>query len=141
VSANALLTSWSPDDAIVALQLRGTRTALGFFTLGGKLERVGSEQYDLAMPYFSPDGKWVAYHSNSTGRYEVFIRSFPDGKTVRQLSSDGGVEPIWCRCGELFYRIGNRWMSSKIRTAPTLEWDPPRQVFQTEFLDTPGMSY
>jgi len=43
--------------------------------------------------------------------------------------------------GELFYRKGNQWMASAVRTTPELSWDPPRPVFQTDFLDTPGRSY
>ena len=48
---------------------------------------------------------------------------------------------MWCECGELFYRNGNRWFSARIRTAPELQWDAPRLRFQTDFIDTPGRSY
>jgi hypothetical protein len=54
---------------------------------------------------------------------------------------DGGLEPVWCTCGELFFRKGNQWLSSTVRTEPTLTWDPPRPVFLTDFVDTPGRSY
>jgi hypothetical protein len=90
---------------------------------------------------FSPDGKWVAYASSAAARNEVFIRSFPTGDVARQFSVDGGTEPLWCRSGELFYRRRNQWMAAAVRTAPELAWEPPRQVFQTDFLDTPGRSY
>ena len=54
---------------------------------------------------FSPDSKWVAYQSNESGRYEVFVRSFPDGQQALRISTDGGVEPIWSpKGGELFFR-------------------------------------
>ena len=97
---------------------------------------------DFVTP--SPDGRWLAYSIEQSGRSEVWIRSYPDGKTSRQISTDGGIEPVWCPCGgnnELFYRKGNRWFSTKIVTSPELRWDPPRQVFQTDFIDTPGLSY
>jgi hypothetical protein len=71
----------------------------------------------------------------------VYVESFPDRRTVRQISTDGGMEPRWCRCGELFYRNGNRWMSVKIRTQPDLQSDSPQLAFQTEFVDSPGRSY
>jgi hypothetical protein len=51
------------------------------------------------------------------------------------------VEAVWCRCGELFYRKGNRWFSTKISTTPELHWDPPRLAFETEFIDNVGNSY
>ena len=89
---------------------------------------------------FSPDGRWVAYW-DAQGRSEVFIRSYPAGDVTRQFSVGGGIEPLWCANGELFYRKGNQWMSSAVRTTPELGWDPPRQVFQTDYLETPGRSY
>jgi serine/threonine-protein kinase len=93
------------------------------------------------MPHFSPDGRWVAYSSTEAGRADIFVRSYPDGKITRQFSPDGGIEPVWCGCGELFYRKGNQWMSSFVRTGPELGWDPPKLAFQTDFIDTSGRSY
>jgi len=83
----------------------------------------------------------VAYASAETGQIEVFVRSFPDGGGARQVSTGGGGEPVWCPCGELFYRNGNRWISVRVRTRPGLEWDAPRLRFETDFVDTPGRSY
>jgi len=58
---------------------------------------------------------------------------------VRQISVDGGVEPVWCQeCGELFYRNGNQWRASAITLEPELSWEPPRLVFETDFIDTPA---
>ncbi len=73
---------------------------------------------------------------------EIFIRSMPDGKVKRQVSSGGG-EPIWNENGELFYRLGRRWFATRVTTQPELGWnpDPPRVVFETDFVDTPGVSY
>jgi len=54
---------------------------------------------------FSPDGKWIAYQSNESGRFEIYARSFPDGDRVVQLTADGGLTPAWSANGrELFYR-------------------------------------
>jgi eukaryotic-like serine/threonine-protein kinase len=60
------------------------------------------------FPALSPDGRWLAYASNETGRFEVYVRPFPDVNTRRvQVSQSGGTEPRWAHSGrELFYRNG-----------------------------------
>jgi len=54
--------------------------------------------------WLSPDGRWMAYSSDATGAYEVYVLSFPDGKSKWQISTTGGIGPQWRRDGkELFY--------------------------------------
>jgi dipeptidyl aminopeptidase/acylaminoacyl peptidase len=66
---------------------------------------VATEFLDYSMR-LSPDGRWMAYVSNATGRNEVYVSPFPDAGSGRQLvSTAGGVEPVWAHSGrELFYR-------------------------------------
>jgi eukaryotic-like serine/threonine-protein kinase len=62
----------------------------------------------------SPDGRWLAYQSNESGRFEVYVRPFPNTDAGRwQISSDGGEYPLWARSGrELFYvTSGDRLVS------------------------------
>lgn len=55
-------------------------------------------------PEISPDGRWLAYSSNESGRSEVYVVSLPDAKTKYQVTTEGGRHPIWSRGGrELFY--------------------------------------
>jgi hypothetical protein len=55
----------------------------------------------------SPDGRWLAYQSNESGRYEVYVQPFPEGGRRIQVSTDQGVYPRWSpRGGELFFRSG-----------------------------------
>jgi len=56
------------------------------------------------QPDLSPDGRWLAYQSNETGRFEIYVRSFPDAGPARQVSTEGGVFPTWSRDGSLYYR-------------------------------------
>jgi serine/threonine-protein kinase len=137
VSGNEIVIpySWSPDGRALALSGGGG----GFFDISGNPKRVRDSLG--GMPHFSPDGRWVAHQSNRAGRTDIFVTSYPDAKVSRQFSPDGGIEPVWCQCGELFYRQGNRWMSSVVRTEPELTWSPPVQAFQTDFIDTSGRSY
>ena len=83
----------------------------------------------------------MAYSSDQTGSWEIWVRSYPDGSVVRQISDRGGLETVWSPSGEIFYRRGDRWMSVAITTEPTLSWSAPSQVFETDFIDTLGRSF
>ncbi|MHC5002820.1 MAG: hypothetical protein ACYTJ0_06820, partial [Planctomycetota bacterium] len=137
--------SWSPDDRVLAISIGYKAQGLyklGFLSLDdGKVASVDNNGTFQWGPAFSPDGKWVAYSSNETGTFEIWVRSYPDGSVVRQISDGGGIETVWCPSGEIFYRRGDRWMSVAVTTEPTLSWSAPRQVFETDFIDTLGRSY
>jgi serine/threonine-protein kinase len=63
------------------------------------------------QPQFSPDGKWLAYTSNESGRNEVYVRPFPGPGGKWQISTDGGAEPLWSRTRpEVFYVVNQRIM-------------------------------
>jgi Tol biopolymer transport system component len=136
-------SSWSPAMPVLALDLPRRGFGVALLTIGGGYEEILDERFENGDASFSPDGRWVAYRSTETGRAEVFVRSFENFTSGggRQISTEGGAEPVWCPCGELFYRIGNRWMSVRIRTNPELKWDKPTLAFETDFVDTPGRSY
>ncbi len=129
--------AWSPQGDVLALRL-GALLRIEFLGLGKPVNVAG---FDGGFPAFSPDGRWLAYNSTETGVGEVFIRSYPEGRAVGQVSTGGGIEPRWKPSGELFYRNGHRWFSTHVSTNPEPRWDPPRLVFDTEFIDTPGLSY
>ena len=53
---------------------------------------------------FSPDGRWIAYNGNESGRHEVYVTAFPATSDRWQVSNDGGVQPVWRQDGrELYY--------------------------------------
>jgi serine/threonine-protein kinase len=54
-------------------------------------------------PRLSPDGKWLAYQSNEGGRFEIYVRPFPNNGARQQVSNQGGSEPIWARSGRMIY--------------------------------------
>jgi eukaryotic-like serine/threonine-protein kinase len=87
------------------------------------------------MPTFAPDGHWIAYASNESGRSEVYIRSYPAREqTVRRVSQNGGTAPVWSRDGsELFYRsAAGNLMVVPVRLGAGISVGRAEQLFQTE---------
>ena len=83
---------------------------------------------------FSPDGRWVAYQSNETGRYEIYVRPFAGQGGSFPVSTTGGVYPRWPRDGaELYYIAPDaKLMAAAIRaTAGGMEAGLPPVLFQT----------
>ena len=85
---------------------------------------------------FSPDHQWVAYTSNESGRYEVYIRSFPDGQGKQQVSINGGARPRWSQEGEIFYVEESTFtlMAVPVSMSPTLTIGQPQQLFSSDRL-------
>jgi Tol biopolymer transport system component len=69
-------------------------------------------------PQMSPDSKWVAFVSDTSGRQEVYVTKFPERTELIPVSNSGGSEPVWARNGkELFYRNGTQMMVISFTTA------------------------
>ena len=83
--------------------------------------------------HFSPDGRWVAYSSNETGSWEVYVSSFPTPISKWQVSRGGGEEPRWRRDGkELFYLSGEgKIMAVPVKAGSSFEAGPLITLFQT----------
>ena len=81
---------------------------------------------------FSPDGKWVAYASNETGKWEIYVTSFPDAHGKWQVSTGGGEQPRWRGDGkELFYiSSDSRIMAVPVTTGANFDAGPPVPLFQ-----------
>jgi Tol biopolymer transport system component len=82
----------------------------------------------------SPDGRYVAYVSNVSGRPEVYVQPFPGPGGKRQLSTDGGTEPVWGRSGEIFYRHAKNMMAVSVTTEPTFTSTKPHVLFEDPYL-------
>ncbi len=93
-------------------------------------------EFNQAGARLSPDGRWLAYESDESGAFEIFVRSFPEAGERRQVSKGGGQQARWRGDGkELFYVSPDRKVVSvEIRAGVTLEADPPRPLFQTRIL-------
>jgi len=86
---------------------------------------------------FSPDGHWMAYSSNESGRNEVYVQPYPGPGGKWQISADGGAEPLWNPNGrELFYRNGRKMMAVDVVTQPTFAPAKPRMLFEGSYRPT-----
>src|SRR5207237_3720872 len=73
--------------------------------------------FDERDGQFSPDGKWMAYQSNNSGRFEIYVQPFPGPGEIHRISSNGGTHALWRRDGkELFYiSLDGRLVSVPLR--------------------------
>ena len=99
---------------------------------------VATTEYAEHALAVSPDGRWLAYSSDETGRDEVFVRPFPDVESGKQqVSTEGGMAPCWAHNGrELFYVNGSRGF-----VAASFETDPGFRVLGQETLFTIPSGY
>jgi len=125
-----IANDWSRDGKYI-LYTRGTD--LWFLTFPGlKSNAFLKAVSDIRNGQFSPDGKWVAYASNETGRWEIYVTSFPDARGKWQISTGGGEQPRWRGDGkELFYVSSDEKMMAA-PVASGVKFDPgtPMVLFQ-----------
>jgi serine/threonine-protein kinase len=83
---------------------------------------------------FSPNGEWIVYVSNESGRSEIYICPFsgPGGRT--KVSTDGGTQPMWKASGEIFYKQDERMMAVRIQTEPELTLGRPQELFEGQYV-------
>jgi len=91
--------------------------------------------YQMRAATISPDGRWLAYASNDTNRFEVYVQPFQNLSGKYLISSDGGTEPVWAKNGrELFYRNGDKMMAVAIgEKGDRLEPGTPTLLFEGRF--------
>jgi serine/threonine-protein kinase len=89
---------------------------------GGAPVKILASPFNNGAPSLSPDGRWLAYTADESGRDQVYVRSYPGAGGRWQVSLDGGTEPVWSPRGdEIFYRTGEAMMAASVRTKPTFE--------------------
>ena len=83
----------------------------------------------------APDGQWLAYASDESGRPEIYVRPFPNVDDGRwQVSTDGGAEAAWSHNGsELYYRNGDRMMRVAVDITSTFSYGPPEVLFEGHY--------
>ena len=134
----AVPTSWSPDGATLLIQESGTETGFDVLALdlaSGKTRPVVRTPVTDSDGAFSPDGRFVVYSAGTQGATQIFVRTLAEGGGQWQLSTDGGIRPVWRKTGEIVYQQRgqpfHQWISIPVRTgAAGFEAGKPRVLFR-----------
>ncbi len=130
---------YTPDSAWLVYRTGGTVAQIGArdifaVRVGGDttpVPIVADPKFDEAGVDVSPDGKWIVYESNETGRKEVYVRPFPNADAGKwQISTAGGTSPLWAKNGREIYFIERRQMrAATVTTTPTFDVGTTRTLF------------
>jgi Tol biopolymer transport system component len=140
---------WSPDGrfivyATMAADNPKTLTDLWLLPLFGEHKPIPYVQSEFWQheARFSPDGRWIAYRSDESGKMEIYVESFPTSSGKVKVSSEGGVNPSWRRDGkELFYlALDQKLMAVEVKPGSTFQPGVPRALFQTRVSGEVGSS-
>ena len=152
--------AWSPDGRLLAFSDVSGTTGYDLWVLrlgdpsasSGQVPSAASGQvrkaelflrtpFNEAAPQFSPDGNWLAYVSDESGRKEIYVQPYPGPGGKWQISTEGGVEPLWNRNGrELFYRSGKKMMAVEIAIKPSFSAGTPKRLFEGQYQSLPTVS-
>ncbi len=137
--------AWSPGGRSIIFLRRGVKTRMDIYGLplfGDRKEyQILNSPFNEQTPALSPDGRWLAYTSDETGDYEIYVQSFSaDGKLgadKQRASTNGGTYPVWRRDGsELFFVAPDgQMMSSAVKTGGIeFQFGAPKPLFKTRML-------
>ena len=111
----------------------------------GESQPLVQGPFQVEFASWSPDGRWIAYNTDESGRQEVYVVSYPGLGNKTRISTDGGMHPLWAPSGkELYYRTAPsveslsaraftqhvRLMAVPVETSPTFRAGTPRMLFQ-----------
>ncbi|HEV2247463.1 MAG TPA: protein kinase [Terriglobia bacterium] len=133
--------SWSPDGQLLAFGEINPTSGQNIWILRMNdrktlpFHKTGSNENEAR---FSPDGRWLAYISDESGRLEVYVQPYPGPGGKWQISTEGGTEPVWNPNGrELFYRTGDKMMAVDISTQTGFAASTPRMLFEGRYEQPP----
>jgi Tol biopolymer transport system component len=134
-----VLNDWSLDGRYLLYSATSEKTGSDLWVLpggagtppGGKPVPYLREPYNEKQGQFSPDGRSIAYSSDETGSYQVYVQSFPAGAGKFRVSTAGGTQPRWRRDGKEIYYISadGKLTAVDVKTAPRYEAGAPQALF------------
>jgi Tol biopolymer transport system component len=130
------ITSVAGGFAAVMVNDPATSADLWLLNLGNQSDLRPFKQTTAAerQGTLSPDGRWMAYASNESGRAEIYVESVPGPGGRWQISTNGGEQPRWVRTGrEIVYRNGTKMMSAAVQTQPKFGAAKPVELFDRKF--------
>ena len=106
-------------------------------------EAILATESNELNPELSPNGRWLAYQSDASGQYEIYVQPFPDvNQGLEQISTDGGTQPLWGPNGqELFYRSDAGLMVVPVETEPRFTAGTPEVVVEEQYYTQLPRSY
>ena len=124
---------WLRDGSFLFLNGNGRSFLLLHPGNGAKVETLLKTDYNKDGPHVSPDGNWVVYNTDESGRWEVYLATFPAFTGRRQISANGGVQGVWRKDGrELFYlSLEGELLSVPIKPGLSPEPGVPKVLFRT----------
>jgi Tol biopolymer transport system component len=126
---------WSRDGRYVSYGVQNKKTSWDSWAVPTFGDRkpfpIVAGAFSELIPMFSPDGKYVAYQSNESGRNEIYVQTFPVASGKWQVSSAGGTDPSWRADGkEIYYRAADqKLMAVDVQAAETFKAGIPRALF------------
>ncbi|MBN2318663.1 MAG: protein kinase [Acidobacteria bacterium] len=131
--------SWSSDGkTLITQELWSGIFSIGALSMEGdrKWEPLLQGNFSYSQPEISPNGKWLAYTSNESGRNEIFVRPYPEVESGKwPVSNSGGDSALWSPDGrELYYRNGNEVMAVPVKTDPVFSKEGnPKVLFEGNY--------
>jgi serine/threonine protein kinase len=149
-SADNIPSSWSRDGRLIAFVEFDPQTGSDIWLLdmaaalsarsGGREPDAAARRPFVKTPFsegnaaFSPDGRWLAYQSNESGRFEIYVQPVSGVGRKFQVSTDGGIGPEWSPTGrEVFYRAGDQLMAAEVQGGTEFATAAPRPLFSGRY--------
>jgi Tol biopolymer transport system component len=124
--------SWTPDGKYLIMMVQDPKTQLDVWAqpvAGGKALPLLTGSYNEFAGEVSPNGKWMAYFSDESGRVELYVTDFPGAHSKRQISSDGAYWHAWSHDGKrIYFANGNKLLTAAISNPENMDFSNTETV-------------